>query len=71
MSKKAHSVWHEIHFSNVYQPLMEKRAQNPLSFAFSVSYCELVEQLPYKNNGKTNNKDFIYQKVKSGVTTPV
>ena len=43
---------------------MEKRAQNPLSFAFSVSYCELVEQLPYKNNGKTNNKDFIYQKVK-------
>jgi len=50
---------------------MEKRAQNPISFAFSVSYCELVEQLPYKNNGKTNNKDFIYQKVKSGVTTPV
>ncbi|EFZ4719580.1 hypothetical protein BMB14_07190 [Shigella sonnei] len=49
---------------------MEKRAQNPLSFAFRVSYCELVEQLPYKNNGKTNNKDFIYQKVKGGVTTP-
>ncbi len=36
---------------NLYQPVMKKRAQNPLSPAFIVSYCELVEQLPYKNGG--------------------
>ncbi len=35
----------------LYQPVMKKRAQNPLSPAFIVSYCELVEQLPYKNGG--------------------
>ena len=36
---------------NLYQLIMKKRAPNLLSLAFLLSYCGLVEQLPYKNGG--------------------